>query len=179
MPRRTSVEERFWAKVDNSAGPNMCWWWTAGAFSRGYGAFRVKGKQVRAHRFAYELTKGPIPGGLQVLHLCDNPLCCNPEHLWLGTDLDNHKDCAAKGRTPRGERHGSHTHPECVLRGERHPCAKLTEAEVLEILRRWRAGGITQQSLADEYGVYQTAISNIVLRKRWSCIPPIEKEGLR
>lgn len=93
---------------------------------------RVDGKLRLVHRLVYALTKGPIPDGMQVLHNCpggDNPSCCCPEHLWLGTQQDNMRDMAAKGRNimqthperaARGESHGSRTHPERMPRGAKH-----------------------------------------------------------
>lgn len=92
--------ERFWEKVDRSGGPEACWPWT-GATQKGYGAFGLEdGKIVRAHRFMWEITYGPIPDGLNVLHHCDNRPCCNPHptHLFLGTFQDNTLDMVIKGR---------------------------------------------------------------------------------
>lgn len=116
-----SLAERFWAKVDTSAGPDGCWPWMAGTWGQ-YGRFRAFGRMEQAHRVAYMLAKGPIPIGMDVLHDCDNPPCCNTGHLFPGTDLDNVRDCIAKGRRiyARGERNGTHTHPESVARGERN-----------------------------------------------------------
>lgn len=86
---------RFWAKVDKSG---ECWLWTAGTFRRGYGAIKVDGKQVKAHRLAHELFIGPIPEGLHVLHRCDVPGCVRPEHLYAGTDKDNVRDRSSRKR---------------------------------------------------------------------------------
>lgn len=83
----------FWAKVDRR-GPDECWEWTTGRERYGYG-HSVLGT---ASRVAWELTNGPIPDGQRVLHSCDNPPCCNPRHLFLGTQLDNVRDMMAKGR---------------------------------------------------------------------------------
>lgn len=103
---------QFWAKVAK-AGPNDCWLWLGHKMPYGYGTYG-KPKQL-AHRRAWELTNGPIPDGLMVLHNCpdgDNPSCVNPAHLWLGTQTDNMRDAAAKGRISSQQR------PENQPRGE-------------------------------------------------------------
>jgi hypothetical protein len=78
--------------------PNGCWLWP-GAAIRGYGVIRRDGKNQRLNRVAWEETNGPIPDGLCVCHVCDNPSCCNPGHLFLGTVTDNNRDMIAKGRS--------------------------------------------------------------------------------
>jgi len=100
-PRR-SVEDRLWSSLDKSAGPAGCWPFTGQRMRRGlpYGLIFDR-RTRRAHRVAWELTHGPIPEGLNVLHRCDNPPCCNPAHLFLGTDGDNAADREAKGRSAR------------------------------------------------------------------------------
>lgn len=120
-PRRP-VDERFWVKVDKSAGPDECWPWLAGSCSAGYGTFRFNDRENSSNRVAWMLSFGPIPDGLWVLHRCDNPPCCNPRHLFLGTCGDNVRDCIAKGRgnRARGERSARYTHPETTARGERN-----------------------------------------------------------
>lgn len=86
---------RFAAKVARGAG---CWLWQGRPGADGYGQFRVGVGTTKAHRFSYELHKGPVPPGLHVLHKCDVRLCVNPEHLFLGTALTNMRDMIAKGR---------------------------------------------------------------------------------
>jgi len=118
----TSLERRFWSKVDRSGGPDACWPWTAARFGpESYGAFWKAGKGTNegAHRRAWEAANGPIPDDLCVLHRCDNRPCCNPAHLFLGTYLDNVRDMIAKGRDSRGDDHWARKHPERVARGDR------------------------------------------------------------
>ena len=87
--------ERFWNKVQVTDG---CWEWQEGLSTGGYGKFWVGNETVPAHRFAWEVSQGPIPDGLFVCHHCDNRKCVRPDHLWLGTSYDNMVDCVEKGR---------------------------------------------------------------------------------
>jgi hypothetical protein len=103
---RKTLEERFWSKVDKR-GPEECWEWTASKAGATvlYGRFYLKqGKSVAAHVYSYRLAKGEIPEGMQVCHTCDNGLCCNPKHLFLGTAQKNIQDMWRKGRAGRGQR---------------------------------------------------------------------------
>lgn len=104
MAQRPLVD-RFWSKVDRSGGPEACWPFTGSInVQHGYGQFRL-GKQVaRAHRVAVVLGDPPreIPAGMYVLHSCDNPRCCNPAHLRVGTQSENNKDQYARYRRPAG-----------------------------------------------------------------------------
>jgi hypothetical protein len=118
--KRGRFAERFWAKVDRSGGPDACWPWLAGRHRRGYGKYWLNGRTIPANRVAWELVNGPMPTELRACHSCDNPPCCNPRHIWPGTDADNQADSKAKGRTASGERHWSHQVPEKLARGDAH-----------------------------------------------------------
>lgn len=91
-------DKRFWMYVDISAGPESCWPWTKSRRDFGYGRMAFAGTVESANRIAWRLTNGDIPNGLLVLHSCDNPPCCNPKHLFLGTHEDNFADMVSKGR---------------------------------------------------------------------------------
>lgn len=109
-------------------------------------------KQEKAHRIAYELAYGVSPGKLQVIHSCDNPPCCNPNHLSLGTSQDNHDDMVAKGRQTSGEKDAMH---------------KLTEELVNHIRERYAHGGISQAQLARETNMSVTQIWRVVHYYNW------------
>jgi len=167
--RYGSPEERFWARVDKR--PDGCWIWTGGRLqSGGYGHLHVGDREMRAHRFSWELHRGSIPEGLHVCHKCDNPPCVNPDHLFLGTDADNLADMRRKGRWhrgfPKGEDHWSRRHPEAIPRGSKHPQAKLTEDDVREI-RRAAEAGETALELAARFPVSRLHIYSILRRKTW------------
>lgn len=96
VPERIPVELRFWDKVDRRE-PDACWLWV-GARRHRYGEVWRDNKHVYAHRVSYEIANGPIPAGLFICHRCDTPLCVNPAHLFAGTQTDNMRDAANKGR---------------------------------------------------------------------------------
>lgn len=121
----TDPGSRLWPRlVTTNTG---CMEWSGSRNEHGYGSLRINHILVKAHRFAWELTYGPIPSGVDVCHRCDNPPCCNPQHLFLGNASDNGQDMATKGR------HGAWTQPQRVARGTRHWGAKLDDARVREV----------------------------------------------
>lgn len=148
----TPWQDRFWTSVENRGGEG-CWPWIGGKDDRGYGKASVGGqKWKRAPRVAWELTNGPIPDGLHVLHRCDNPPCVNPAHLFLGTNRDNHADKVAKGRQARGERCGHN---------------KLTEDDVVAIRYAVVVCGARQRELSRALGVSAQTVCNVVNRSSW------------
>jgi hypothetical protein len=188
---RKGVHYRFWSKVQKTDG---CWLWLGRPDKDGYGKLRVGGVATRAHRYSYALHVGPIPSGLMVCHHCDNPGCVRPDHLFLGTALDNASDAASKGRTalgdrnasrkhperrPRGERHHWQTRPETRLRGERNGRAKLTPDDVHTIRALWSAGKANRAELARRYGVTHTLISNIVAGRLWKHLEEEPADGVQ
>lgn len=146
LERRT---KSFKSKLSPSG--NGCLEWTGCVDNYGYGVICRIGKITRTHRFAYFLEHGDIPDGMCVMHSCDNPKCCNPDHLSLGTHLDNNRDKCAKRRHAHGARNGR---------------AKVSETGVVEI-RNLYESGITQAEIAKTYGISQTGVSLIVLKKNW------------
>ena len=159
--------ESFWARYNKSA-PNGCWEWTKGQegpwakFGNGYGVVWFNGKRYKCHRLAFHLTNHD-PGKLLVCHKCDNPKCGNPAHLFLGTPMENVRDCISKNRM----------HKES---GSQRYNAKLTEADVAEIKaqaphRKYGWG----RMMARKYGVAPTAINNIIMGRRWKQVAPAKE----
>lgn len=147
MPgRRAPLSERLWRRVVKT---DTCWLWTGCRSKQGYGSIGDEGGQPEgAHRVAYRITYGPIPAGLCVLHRCDNPPCCNPAHLFLGTNTDNVADREAKGRQ-------LYRKP-----GEANGRAKLTAEQVKTI----HADTRKQDDIAAAYGISQSTVHRIKAR---------------
>lgn len=158
-----TVAERFWPRVDKSGD---CWEWQGGRVPQGYGAFWLDGRNRPAHRVAWELTNGPIPSGLFVLHRCDNMPCVRPDHLFLGTQADNMADKTRKGRAATGERNGALTQPETRARGERNGLARLTWDDVRAI-RSQAAAGTPRKRIAEQFGVSERHVYTILSGQIW------------
>jgi hypothetical protein len=156
---------RFWAKVAQASN-GECWQWVASKNHDGYGQFGLKGRSVRSHRIAYILANGLIPDGMFVCHRCDNPSCCNPAHLFIGTCADNNSDKLAKGRNVPPPPNSTKTR----RRGEKHHLAKLSEADVMEIRRRASLGE-TGTALGKEFGIGQQQASRLIKGKSWEHLP--------
>ena len=150
LKRSTSphIEDRLWPRVDRSG--DGCWEWQAYRSRAGYGTFTYMGEVRLAHRIAWMLTHGPIPEGMEVCHSCDNPACCRPDHLFLGTHRENMHDCLNKGRFHRGERTGG---------------ARLTEDDVRVIRTLYPQMNYTD--IGKRYGVTIGTIKAIIVGKTW------------
>lgn len=145
--------ERFWSKVSNYGDPDKCWEWQASKTPQGYGHFPL-GRTIQiASRIAWEISRGDVPQ-LHVLHSCDNPSCCNPDHLFLGTNHQNVLDSVNKHRRApkRGEMNGRH---------------KINAEQAQEIRKRYAQDNTLQKDLAIEYGISQVQIGHIVHGKAW------------
>lgn len=144
----------FWSRV--RMVPGGCWEYTGNRGRNGYGHVKINRRSALAHRIAWALVNGPIPDGLCVLHRCDNRPCCNPDHLFLGTLVDNNADRHAKGRSRGGS-----------LKGNDNGSAKLNARDVAEIRKR-RGNGMRQSHIAELFGISQSQVSDIVNRKQWT-----------
>lgn len=158
--------DRFWTKVA-VASWNECWLWQGPVHRRGLAYGRLQTKKLRegiwrtvwypAHRVSFYLTHGRIDPKLFVMHTCDVPACVNPAHLVQGSAKDNTRDMLQKRRANKAQ-------------GESHGQARLAAEDVREIRSLYAAGGITQQALADRFGVSFQHVSSILSRKTWTHI---------
>lgn len=149
--RQETIEERFWRNVKTTENPDECWVWTASKPRGGYGAFTFLGTYWMAHRYSWVLhNPDQLLGDKKVLHRCDNPPCCNPNHLFLGTTQDNSDDMVAK------KRH---------VFAEGHPMAKLNWDKVHYVRT---VQGKTQKEIAEIVGVTQAVVSKIQLGVIWN-----------
>lgn len=156
---------RFWRKA-KVGKPDECWPWTSGVFNDGDGYGQVAfccGTQkrhikhrYRAHRVSYFLTHGELPDDSLVCHSCDNPICVNPKHLFLGTSQQNVQDRTNKKRDAKGEGHGMH---------------RLTENQVREIRFLRETQGLSYRELGERFGVSTTHAGWIVRKVSWSHLP--------
>jgi len=147
-PIGLSLSETFDYFMPGTPGTD-CWEWTGSRNQAGYGVVRMTDSSFPAHRVSYELFIGPIPEGWCVCHRCDNPPCCNPNHLFVGTKDDNNQDKVAKGRND----------------------ATLTAEDVTKIRNLYANGDVLQRELAQTFGVSRSNITMIISRKTWRHIP--------
>lgn len=154
--------QKFWSRV-NKADENDCWLWNAGKTKR-YGYFFVHPRNQLAHRVAWMFTYGEIPDGKVICHKCDNTFCCNPNHLFIGTQADNVKDMEMKGRRR-------------AAIGEKAAKAKLTEDDVRGVFDLYHRGMKLRQ-IAAHYGVTKTTIDFILAGKSWKHLG-LKKQAVR
>ena len=152
------AEEAFWSKVDIKDDANACWEWQGAKKPKGYGNVRINKKYLLTHRVAFELAVGEIPDGMMVCHICDNPSCCNPAHLMLGTAKSNYADMLLKNRQQFKKN---------AARGARNVNAKLDDHAIHQIRSAYKHTSINQYELAELYGVSQSCIGSIVRNETW------------
>jgi hypothetical protein len=169
------LKERFMEKI--TIKENGCWEWI-GATDNNYGQIWIDGKKEKAHRASYKLHYGEIPHNVLVCHKCDNKICVNPEHLFIGTQSDNMKDCSNKNRTAFKK------YPYILRRkktkttkGEQHHQAKLKEYQVIEIRNLFNSG-IRLRDISAKYGINRKHIQDIVHFRSWKHVAAIGGEGL-
>ena len=157
------LKERFWKYV-NKDGPihpvyGQCWVWVGCKAGDGYGGFELDSHLVGSHRVSWMITNGEIPKNLHVLHKCDNKLCVNPSHLFLGTHQDNMRDMVSKKR-------------QAFTRGEKSGNAKLTEYDVRLIRELYtkRSKNFGCVGLSEMFGVSPITISRVVCKTRYACV---------
>lgn len=161
--------QRFHSKVMKSQG---CWRWCGETDNKGYGRMKVKRKWLLAPRIAYyeRWNDSEALSKFFVCHHCDNPICVNPYHLFLGTSGDNTRDAMVKGRMARGDKNGARLYPEKLKRGSDVAIAKLGEADVRRIRAIYSTGESSYKKLAYQYGVVKQCIAAIIKRQTWKHI---------
>lgn len=156
---RANTPEQIWRRIQIGEA-DECWPWTGKVNNSGYGIFTASGEARGAHVWAYKLANGGVVPD-RVLHTCDNRRCCNPKHLFAGTSSDNAKDCWNKGRNFYQQ------NPNARPKGANHANAKLTDAQVADIITSYATGKVRQVDLAAKYKVSQRVISLIVRRESY------------
>lgn len=157
----TPPDVLFWRHVDKSGGPDACWPFTGYLRETGYGQYGIGRKGILAHRAAYMFSGGDLQAGAVVRHLCDNPPCCNPAHLAVGSQSDNVADMMAKGRQSKGAAKSTAMIVSGCA-GETHTNAKLSSAQVAAIRDLGAGGGWTHRALAKLFGVSREYITRII-----------------
>ena len=167
---------RFWSKVDVGE-KSECWKWKGSRWKSGYGRFTIKQKAISAHRFIYEKLNGKILGNLVAMHTCDNPSCCNPNHIISGTRKDNAIDMMTKGRqnfqkrpwTRPSKEQRSKIMKQKAKRGTKHYKTSIYKNGVpVDKVREMIKNGISQYEIANQLGLSQSVVSGINTGIHWS-----------
>jgi len=139
--------KKFWSKVNKNTD-NGCWEWSGCKDRKGYGEFRIFGDNYQAHRIAYMLANGGIPSNISVCHKCDNPKCCNPDHLFAGTNRDNMIDLLLKGKKPD---------------------TKLNPQSVKSIREAFK-NGVSRAELRQKYNISATCLNSLLRGEKWAYV---------
>lgn len=158
ITEQATLEQQLWSNINIEENIELCWEWTAKK-RNGYGYLRFGNERFTASRLVWEIVFGEkIPKGIMACHRCDNPSCCNPFHIFLGTAHDNYRDCAEKGRVIK-------------KLGSDSSNSKLTDSKIYEIRNKFNSGIVSMGNLAKEYSVNSSTISDIVHRRTWTHLP--------
>lgn len=149
---KDTIEQRFFKFVNKT---DTCWLWDGTIANNGYGFIIFRGKRLQTHRASYEMHNGPIPNGLFVCHTCDVRACVNPEHLFLGTIVENRADCVAKRRHSHGQSHG---------------WSKLTNDDVIQMRTLFATGAYSKVEISRQFGVTPSAAGKAINGKMWKHI---------
>lgn len=148
--------KRLWSKVKISSD-NECWEWQGTKTTAGYGVIRINYKLNYAHRLAWEIeNKSEIPEKGTICHHCDNPACCNPKHLFLGTQADNVRDAAKKGRMPKGENH----------------FRSFISGDDVRQIRHLGLTDMSKREIGEKFGMSRQAVTDILYKRTWAHIDP-------
>lgn len=153
-PAENEYHERIKQRLVNNRKitPSGCWEWTLNKDKAGYGMMTYRQDPIRCHRASYLAFKGPINDNLCVCHTCDNKLCFNPEHLFLGSNADNTADMISKKRQACGSRCGT---------------SKLNEDQIIEMRTLYSTGNFTQKELGEKFGIHHHKVYEIVNKRTW------------
>lgn len=162
---RLPFEENFWRRVSVTDG---CWVWNGPLRPNGYGQVTRRGRNISAHRVAYELVNGPVPEGAVLRHTCDNRRCVSPRHLVPGTQRENARDMVERQRSLTGDRNPMRVNPGSVLRGADNGNSKLTPEIASEIRRVRAVEGLSLALLARRFGVCKRTVQLVLSGRRWA-----------
>lgn len=154
--------DNLWSKIE-VRDSNVCWEWRGARNKHGYGITTIRNKQHLSHRIVWLHQHGVMNLSMKVLHRCDNPPCCNPSHLFLGTQSDNVYDMIAKGRRRNGISRTS------AKKGEENYRAKVKNSDV-EKIRELRKMETPLKEIARQFGIHVATVSDIVSRRTWKHI---------